>query len=169
MSGYYDLSRLIVLVADPQFNMRSLLRVVLRALGVGSVVDASSVEEAYAILNKRPADIVLADWSPTFSGLGLVQRLRKAGDSPDPFIPVIIVSAHTETVNVERARDAGANSFLAKPFSAQLIHQRIVSVVESSHPFVRREDFVGPDRRRRVREFDGDERRDGAASLILGH
>ncbi len=47
------------------------------------------------------------------------------------------------------ARDAGANEFLAKPFTAQLIYSRIQALIESHRPFIKCKVYFGPDRRRK--------------------
>ncbi len=46
-------------------------------------------------------------------------------------------------------RDAGVNEFIAKPVSGDSLYRRIVEIIVNPRPFVRTEDFVGPDRRRR--------------------
>jgi two-component system, chemotaxis family, chemotaxis protein CheY len=51
---------------------------------------------------------------------------------------------------VGEARDAGVNEFLAKPLTARGVIERIHQVVENPRPFVRSDDYFGPDRRRRA-------------------
>jgi two-component system chemotaxis response regulator CheY len=50
---------------------------------------------------------------------------------------------------VHEARDAGVNEFLAKPLSARAVLERLHRAIGQSQAFVRREGYVGPDRRRR--------------------
>ena len=57
------------------------------------------------------------------------------------------------------ARDAGVNEFVVKPFSAQGLFTRIQAVIEKPRPFVKVSGYFGPDRRRRRRPFEGEERR----------
>ena len=70
-----------------------------------------------------------------------------------------MLTGNTEIDHVYTARDAGMSEYLAKPFTANLIHSRICSVVESQRPFVRARGYFGPDRRRRRIEFAGRNRR----------
>ena len=93
-------------------------------------------------------------------GLEFVRLLRTATNSPNPFVPVIMLTAHTETKRVMEARDAGITEFLAKPISAQQLGSRIRAVIEHPRPFVRAESYIGPDRRRRQDpDFEGPDRR----------
>ena len=75
-------------------------------------------------------DIVLIDWAmPIFDGLELTQMIRQPGANANPFVPIIMVTGHTEKNRVTAARDAGITEFLAKPISAKALYQRIVNVV----------------------------------------
>jgi DNA-binding response OmpR family regulator len=86
--------------------------------------------------------------------------VRTAKDSPNPFVPIIMLTGHTEAYRVMRARDVGVTEFLAKPVSAQTLYRRLVSIVENPRQFVRAAGFSGPERRRRKGEARiGDERR----------
>ena len=129
--------------------MRQLMRTVLNTLGVGRVRAAMNVDSAIEELSVEPADAIFTDWSPTTSGIELVHRVRQAPDSPNPYMPVIIVSGYSEFRHVVTARDLGADEYLAKPISANLVYCRIRSLIEARRPFIRNEAYFGPDRRRR--------------------
>ena len=77
------------------------------------------------------------------------------------------MTAHGEPAKVYEARDAGMTEYLTKPISGKRLYQRISSIVKSNRNFVRASEFFGPDRRRRVKEFDGGNRR-GAAPVPDG-
>ena len=155
----YDLSGLSVLFLEQHAPMRNLMRAVLRELGVKKVSAASTPEEAYRMFTKEPVDLVLTDWAPTLDGMAFLKQVRTAVDSPDPFVPVIVVTAHTELGRVYNARDLGMTEFLAKPISAKLLYGRIRAVIENKRPFVRSDGFFGPDRRRKRGPFNGDNKR----------
>jgi two-component system chemotaxis response regulator CheY len=57
------------------------------------------------------------------------------------------------------ARDAGANEFMAKPFSVKGVAKRLEEVIRRPRPFIRSSVYFGPDRRRKIEEFTGEERR----------
>lgn len=155
----YDLSNLSVIVVEQHATMRSLMRTVLRELGIMGVRDTSNMDAAFEMHASAPADLIMTDWSPSLDGMALLHRLRNDEESPDPCVPVIVVTANTELSHVCTARDLGMTEYLAKPISASLIYSRIRSVIERRRLFIRSADFFGPDRRRRSIDFAGDERR----------
>ena len=158
----YNLSRLNVILVEKHTNMRLLLRRVLEELGIKMVRDSRDPVAAFRMHLGEPADLVLTDWAPGLDGLGLLGQLRRGDDSPDPFVPVIVVTANTEMKHVIRARDMGMTEFLAKPISAKLLYSRIRSIIEKRRLFVKNNTFFGPDRRRRRMELDGPDRRSHA-------
>ena len=71
----------------------------------GPVRDAA---EAFKKLKSTGADLILTDWRmEPLDGLDFVRLVRKARDTPNPYIPIITVTGHTETSRVKEARDAG--------------------------------------------------------------
>ena len=65
-------------------------------------------------------DIVITDWAmPIFDGLELTQMIRQPGANANPFVPIIMLTGHSEKKRVIAARDAGVTEFLAKPISAK--------------------------------------------------
>ena len=93
-------------------------------------------------------------------GYDFAKHIRNSPETPNPFLPVIMVSAHTELTQVKRARDVGVTEFLAKPISAKTLLVRFCSVIDNQRAFVRSSKFIGPDRRRHTDQaFQGQERR----------
>lgn len=157
----YDLSQLYVMVVDDNEHARALVRTILYTLGVRNLKLCPDAETALAALSDFPADIVIVDWEmPGESGVDLTRKLRQDPNSPNPYIPIIMMTGHTERSRVLEARDAGVTEFLVKPISARLLCQRLHAVIEKPRPFVRAKNFFGPDRRRRSSlNFVGEERR----------
>jgi DNA-binding response OmpR family regulator len=155
MSGY-RFDRLKVLVVDDNPHMRALIVAVLQAFDIKTILEASSGETAWSVLQTNACDIVFLDWvMPGISGLELTRKIRTAANSPNPFVPIIMLTGHTSVDHVRAARDAGVNEFLAKPVSAKNIVARMLSIIENPRPFVRTKVYFGPCRRRRR---DGDYR-----------
>ena len=149
-----------VLIVDDQDFIRSLLRHILAVLGCSQITDAPDGETAWDIIIGNPPDLLIVDWEmPTMSGIELVNRVRNDKASPDRFIPVIMVTAHTERPRILTARDAGVNEFVMKPVSAKTLFSRLNAVIEHPRRFVRTKEYFGPDRRRK-RVFVDFERRD---------
>jgi two-component system chemotaxis response regulator CheY len=110
---------------------------------------------------------VLIDWAmPVFDGLKLTQMIRQADSNANPFVPIIMITGHTEKNRVTDARDSGITEFLAKPISAKALYQRIVNVVAHPRPFIRTKSYFGPDRRRNTSAgYAGPERRRANAAV----
>lgn len=157
----YRFDRLKVLVIDDNQHMRRLVCSVLEAFGVNTVFETESAESGWEILQMEPWDLVFLDWVMSgMSGLEFTERVRTAPDSPNPFVPIVMLTGHTSVEHVNAARDAGVNEFLAKPVSAKALMNRLVAVIEHPRPFVRTRCYFGPcRRRRRDSAYHGPERR----------
>ena len=159
MAGY-NLSRLNFLIVDDNRHMRALVKTILHSLGSRLVAEAGDGADAFKELRLFPADIIICDWNMSpLDGLDFVRLVRTAKDSPNPLVPIVMLTGHTEMARVIEARDAGVHEFLAKPISAKGLYFKIRSIVDSQRPFLRTSSFFGPDRRRNKTVFKGKERR----------
>ncbi|HLF99888.1 MAG TPA: response regulator [Acidimicrobiia bacterium] len=105
-----------VLVVDDEEDLRILLRLELEAEGA-RVWEASSGAEAIDILATTTVDVMLLDLAlPDMDGFEVLERLGERGDLPR--MRVIVVSAHADENRVRRARAAGCDAYLYKPFSS---------------------------------------------------
>ena len=146
----YVLENINVLVVDDNRHMRQLVESILHALGVKQVCQAGDAAQAFEELQHFNADVIIVDWHmEPLDGLDFVRLVRTGKDSPNPFVPIIMLSGYTEFRRVTEARDAGVHEFLAKPISAKALYQRFAAIIENSRPFVRTNSFFGPDRRRK--------------------
>ncbi len=78
--------------------------------------------------------------------------IRQPGANANPFVPIIMLTGHSEKKHVMAARDAGVTEFLAKPLSAKALYERILNVVMNPRPFVAHQNLFrprSPPRRRR--------------------
>lgn len=170
----YDFNRLSVLVIEDSVFMRSLIVQVLKAMGVNRVATAENGEQAIAMMTpvagmtaadmvgRTGVDLILCDWfMPTVDGGMFLRWIRRAEKSPDRFLPVIMISAAADRDVVQDARDAGMDEFLAKPFSTQLLANRITQAIEFPRPFIYCPTYFGPDRRRHKSDtpYAGEDRR----------
>jgi two-component system chemotaxis response regulator CheY len=159
-TGFEGLKALIV---EDNMHMRALLRELLHCVGIKDIAEASDGGAAIEQMRLGKPDLVLTDLTMApIDGLELVRHVRMHEDSPNPFLPVIMVTGHTERQRVEAARDAGVTEFLAKPVTAHKLFSRIAEIVERPRAFVRCDSYFGPDRRRRQLEnYAGPWRRAG--------
>ena len=139
-----------ILLVDDNHHMRVLLTEVLRAIGVKNLFEATDGAEALLVLRNQPIDIVMTDLAmQPLDGIDFVRLLRNSKDSPNPMIPVIMITGHSTLRRVAEARDVGVTEFLSKPVTARGVIERINRVVEHPRPFVKTNTYFGPDRRRR--------------------
>lgn len=156
----YDLERLNILLIEDDASMRALVRDILHTFNINNIQTAQDGSKAYAELRHFPADIVITDWvMEPLDGIDFTRMVRTAPDSPNPFVPIIMLTAHSSLKRVIEARDSGVTEFLAKPVTAKGLYSRMASVIENPRQFVRVSEYFGPDRRRSVKDFMGMERR----------
>jgi two-component system chemotaxis response regulator CheY len=155
----YDLLK--ILLVDDNHYMRVLLGEILRAIGVKDILEANDGAEGLQMMRDNGIDVVMTDLSmQPLDGIDFVRLLRNSPDSPNQLAPVIMITGHSTYARVNEARDAGVNEFLAKPLTARGVVERLHQVVENPRPFVRSDDYFGPDRRRRADpHWDGPARR----------
>ena len=149
MSGY-RFDRFKVLVVDDNIHMRKLVTTILQAFGVIQIYEAENGDRAWAILREANPDVVVMDWMMEgMSGIELTRMIRTNPQSPNPFVPVIMLTGHTSVEHVNKARDSGINEFIAKPVSVKTMMQRLMAVIEHPRSYVRTNVYFGPCRRRR--------------------
>jgi CheY-like chemotaxis protein len=145
----YVLDNVNILVIDDNKHMANLVVEILHALGAKNTCQAGDAPTAFQELKHFSADVIIVDWHmEPLDGLDFVRLVRTAKDSPNPYVPIIMLSAYTEHRRIVEARDAGINEFLAKPISAKSIYQRIATIIDNPRPFIRAKHYFGPDRRR---------------------
>ncbi len=116
-----------------------------------------------------PVDLALIDWEmKPVNGIDLVRRIRTDPNSLNTFMPIIMVSGHSEIGNIVYARDAGVTEYLVKPISAKTLLSRINNVIEHPRRFVRIGKYFGPDRRRRDALVKDDRRNEKEAGTPKG-
>jgi CheY-like chemotaxis protein len=158
-----DFNRLRFLVIDDNVHMRRILRTLLHGFGAREVYEAEDGASGLEAFTNVVPDIIIADWAmPIFDGLELTQMIRQPGANANPYVPIIMLTGHSEKHRVTSARDAGITEFMAKPISAKSLYQRILNVVANPRPFIKTKTYFGPDRRRNVtNSYVGPERRKG--------
>jgi CheY-like chemotaxis protein len=146
---------------DDNVHMLNIVKTILRGFGAISVFEAKSAEEAVYRLRNDAIDIVILDYvMGADDGVEFLRNLRDETESPSPYVPVIMLTAHSEKARVEAARDAGVTEFCAKPVTAAEMIRKVAAVIDHPRHFVRSPTYFGPDRRRRDEpDYPGPERR----------
>jgi len=146
----YQFDKISVLVVEDNQPMALMAKSILETFGITNVVLAKNGEEGFEQFCKYNTDIVVADWMmKPMDGITLTRAIRNEVRSPNPFVPIILMTGFSEKTRVEEARDSGVTEFLVKPFEAKDLYKRVAQVIERPRQFVRSEAFFGPCRRRR--------------------
>ena len=158
-----DMSRVKVLIVDDNGYMLTILRTILHGFGIKQILESKDPADAFDMVRSDSVDIIITDYQmEILDGLDFVRLVRTADDSPNPLIPIIMLSAYSERSRVVAARDAGVTEFCCKPITAKEMFSKIASVINEPRPFVRIKSYFGPDRRRHEDEgYKGPERRKG--------
>jgi two-component system, chemotaxis family, chemotaxis protein CheY len=166
----YQFDRFSCLIVEDTTFMRSLIVSALNALGIYQVKLAEHGGDAIDLIRLmktdpmkagiQSVDLIISNWqmSPV-DGMMLLRWVRRGGDSPNRFIPFLMITAFSEPERVLEARDLGVTEFLSKPFSVNQLAQKLVSVIERPRQFVHTHDYFGPDRRRQAKPWTSAERR----------
>lgn len=163
-----DFNKLRFLVVDDNAHMRRIVRTLLHGFGAREVYEAEDGASGLEAFTTYAPDIVIVDWAmPIFDGLELTSMIRQPDANQNPYVPIILLTAHSEKSRVIRARDAGITEFLCKPISAKSLYQRVLNVVVNPRPFIKTKNYFGPDRRRSTSgNHVGPERRKNASEQI---
>jgi two-component system chemotaxis response regulator CheY len=165
-----DFNRLRFLVIDDNVHMRRILRTVLHGFGTREIQEAEDGATGLEAFTRTAPDIVITDWAmPILDGLEMTRMIRHPESKNNPYVPIIVLTGHSEKGRVVEARDSGATEFLAKPISAKALYHRIFNVVANPRPFIKTASYFGPDRRRNPSaNYAGPERRRGGAAEVVG-
>ena len=151
--------RLAFLLVEDNTHMRSLIKGILIALGAHSIKECSDGADALKLLRDFTPDIIICDWMmEPLDGIQFTRLVRQASDSHNPYVPIILLTGHTEVARIREARDTGVNEILAKPVSVQGLMLRIQAIIERPRPYIRCSTYFGPDRRRKDQDYKGERR-----------
>jgi CheY-like chemotaxis protein len=168
--------KICVMVIDDNTFMRNLLVNTIKSFGIENTVaepDCATAIKRLKMSKTDPiaagigtVDMIISDYlMDGVDGNLFLHWIRTNQDVPDRFVPFVMVSGAADQFVVEQARDTGVNEFLAKPFSARSVADRILAVVNSPRQYVLAPGYFGPDRRRVALKV-GDERRKTRKSEI---
>jgi two-component system chemotaxis response regulator CheY len=119
--------RMRVLVADDFATMRKIVRNILKQIGFDNIVEAEDGQAAIQVLKAENIGLVVTDWNmPNMTGLELLQKIRS--DPKTANIPVLMVTAEGLKENVVAAVKAGVNNYVVKPFTAEVLQEKIEQI-----------------------------------------
>ncbi|RYY98447.1 MAG: response regulator [Alphaproteobacteria bacterium] len=156
------MERLKVLVVDDNHHMINIIKTILRGFEVKDFYDANNAADAFNLIRTIPFDLIITDYAmDPINGCEFTRLIRTAEDSPNHFVPIVMLTAYAEKSKVEAARDAGVTEFCAKPVTAIELYRKVCGVINTPRSFIRTSVYFGPDRRRRSNDaYKGKERRE---------
>ncbi len=154
------LNNINILLIDPDRELSTIIRRILRSLGFSTIHISKDGSSALQVMHKNVVDLVITDWEMSpMSGIDFIEYVRASEHSPNPFVPIIMLTGHARRRYVEKARDTGITEFMVKPFTAKQLCDRIIQVIDNPRHFIVSPAYKGPDRRRKVVPFDAAEDR----------
>ncbi|MEG1078076.1 MAG: chemotaxis response regulator CheY [Pseudomonas sp.] len=118
-----------ILIVDDFSTMRRIIKNLLRDLGFTNTQEADDGNTALPMLESGHFDFVVSDWNmPNMDGLTMLQNIR--ADPALAKLPVLMVTAEAKKENIIAAAQAGANGYVVKPFTAQVLKEKIEKIFE---------------------------------------
>lgn len=115
-----------ILLVDDSKTMRNIQKAVLTQLGHQDVQEACDGQDALAKLATFKPELLLVDWNmPNMDGLTFVKTFRQTNKTT----PIIMVTSEAERPRVIEAIKAGVNNYVVKPFTPDLLSQRITETL----------------------------------------
>lgn len=118
-----------ILIVDDYKTMLRVIRNLLAQIGFKNVDEATDGTMALELMKHKKYDLVISDWNmEPMTGLDLLKNVRTVNKSDVPFI---MITAESKVENVITAKAAGVNNYIVKPFSAETLKSKMVTVLGS--------------------------------------
>lgn len=119
-----------VLVVDDYALTRAMVQSILKSVGFDYIKQADSGLSAGKKLEEEKFDLVVCDWNmPNGSGIDVLKRTRSMEHNQNQDVLWLMLTAEGYRENVEEAIAAGASSFVVKPFTADVLLEKVHSLV----------------------------------------
>lgn len=118
-----------ILIVDDFSTMRRIIKNLLRDLGFTNTQEADDGSTALPMLRNGDFDFLVTDWNmPGMSGIDLLKEVR--ADAKLAALPVLMVTAEAKRDQIIEAAQAGVNGYVVKPFTAQVLKEKIDKIFE---------------------------------------
>lgn len=115
------------LVVDDSATMRRIVVNSLQRLGYSDIVEASDGAQGLEMLDAS-VDFVITDWNmPNMGGLDMVRAIRSQADRSG--LPILMVTTRSVREDIVQAAQAGVNNYVVKPFTPQVLKDKIDQVL----------------------------------------
>lgn len=144
---FIDVAPLDIMVIDDSAYMRRIVSAMLRGFGARRIQEAEDGADALEKIELQPPDMIIVDWvMPVLDGAELVKLIRQP-NFVCAYVPIIMLSGHTERSRVVASSKLGVNHFLSKPVSAKALYNRMADCILYPRKFVTTDDYFGPEPR----------------------
>jgi two-component system chemotaxis response regulator CheY len=112
------------LIVEDSGTIRLILAAYLKKFGFDVTIAVNGRDGLDQLRSMEKADVVLVDWNmPEMDGLSFIKAVRaQAGYKA---LPLMMVTTNSELANVAEALDAGADEYLMKPFTGEMIREKL--------------------------------------------
>lgn len=118
-----------ILIVDDFSTMRRIIKNLLRDLGFTNTQEADDGVTALPMLRNGDFDFLVTDWNmPGMTGIDLLKQVRS--DPKLVSLPVLMVTAEAKRDQIIEAAQAGVNGYVVKPFTAQVLKEKIDKIFE---------------------------------------
>ena len=118
-----------ILVVDDSSTMRRIIKNTLGRLGHKDLLEAEDGQVAWNVMKENEdIDILVTDWNmPVMNGLELVKKVRAEEKYAD--LPIIMITTEGGKTEVITALKAGVNNYIVKPFTPQVLQEKLEAVL----------------------------------------
>ena len=118
-----------LLVVDDSSTMRRIIKNTLARLGYKDILEGADGVEGWAQIDQNPdVEMLITDWNmPEMNGLELVKKVR--ADERFKDLPIIMVTTEGGKAEVITALKAGVNNYIVKPFTPQVLKEKLGAVM----------------------------------------
>lgn len=118
-----------ILIVDDFSTMRRIIKNLLRDLGYNNTFEADDGSTALPLLENGDFDFVITDWNmPIMQGIDLLRKIRSTPKLQA--LPVLMVTAEAKREQIIIAAQAGVNGYIVKPFTADILKEKIDKIFE---------------------------------------
>jgi len=143
------ISKCTFLIVDDQDFLCSVLADLMRGFGAYDSHSAKNGAHAIEMMAGIKPDIIFTDLNmEPVNGFELTQWVRRSPKSPNPEIPIIMLTGSSDLETIYTARDYGVSELIIKPVVPKQVLSRLHAVLEEPRKFIRSKNYIGPDRRR---------------------
>lgn len=118
-----------LLVVDDSSTMRRIIKNTLARLGFNDVLEAEHGLEGWQVMERTgDINVLITDWNmPEMNGLELVKKVR--AERKYDSVPIIMVTTEGGKTEVITALKAGVNNYIVKPFTPQVLKEKLEDVL----------------------------------------